>query len=140
MAEAVKRGEPLRRDTPKARAWARKRRKPLRPRSEKRQDQRPQEEAITAEVFRRDGGCIMRTQASHICHGPLTPHHLRKQSAGGPWTLDNVVALCAWANGEVENAPYWGRHHGLVVRHDITPADAWQRRVDTGLVVRTPQP
>ena len=134
------RGTGLRRDSAGVRRFAASRRKPLRSKSEKRAAQRDHELAVSDAVVRRDGGCILRSLASHRCGGPLTVHHLRKQSAGGRWTLDNCVCLCASANTMVEDDPPWGRWLGLVVRYDIPPAVAWQRRVDCGLVVRTDQP
>lgn len=134
------RGKPLRRDGAGARRFAASRRKPLPAKSVRRAAQRDHELAVTEQVFRRDGGCILSHLASHRCHGTLTPHHLRKQSAGGQWTLENCVALCAGANGMVEDEPGWARTIGLVVRAGLSPAEAWQRRVDNGLIVRGPQP
>ncbi len=117
-----------------------KRPRPLPARSPKREAVRAEEEAIRDAVFRRDGGCVLRQQASHRCIGPDTPHHLAKASAGGPYTAENLVTLCSGSNTAVEDDPEWGRWVGLVIRWDIPPAVAWQRRVDCGLVVRSEQP
>jgi hypothetical protein len=112
-------------------------RKPLRAKSEKRAAQRPHEEAVIEAVYVRDGGCILRTYEGHVCGGKRqTPHHLQKQSAGGAWSLENVVCLCAAGNGAVEDDPPWARIVGLVVRWDIDHSEAFQRRKDAGLVAR----
>lgn len=50
------------------------------------------------------------------CFGPLTPHHLLKASAGGPYTLDNLVTLCAGHNTWVEDHPATATALGLVIR------------------------
>lgn len=137
----MKRSGPPARRTPLKRVAMRASRKPLAVRSVKRQEARPAEAELTAVVFARDGGCVLREQASHRCTGkPETPHHLKKSGAGGKWTDDNLVDLCAGANTMVEDEPYWGRAVGLVVRWDITPGEAWDRRVAHGLVVRTERP
>lgn len=135
MAEAVS-GPPQPKGKPKAQA----RRRPLRFKSEKREAMREEEARVREAVFRRDGGCVLRGQASHRCQGPETPHHLAKASAGGRYTPENLVCLCAGSNTAVEDDPEWGRWVGLVVRWDITPGEAWDRRRDCGLVVRTERP
>lgn len=65
---------------------------------------RPERRATREEVFERDGyACqlAVRLQAhptfpAHECHPPLTVQHVVKASQGGPYTLDNLVAVC-WA-------------------------------------------
>lgn len=130
----------IERRTPMKRVAMKPRRKALAPRSPKRQLARLAEVELTELVFRRDGGCILREQTSHRCFGPPTAHHLLKASAGGGWTEDNIVCLCAGANTMVEDQPDWARNMGLVIRWGITPDLAWERRVAAGLIVRTDCP
>ncbi len=75
---------------------------------------------VKRKVYERDGGCVaLRLDPEHRCIGPLTPHRLLKGSQGGRYTEDNTVALCAYANGMVEDVPEWGRRLGLVrLRND----------------------
>lgn len=91
--------------------------------SAKRADRRPVEERLFKAILERDGGCVVAGEAwvndePHECSGPSTPHHLRKSSAGGGWTMRNLVVLCAKANTEVEDNPAWvrARYPWLVVR------------------------
>jgi hypothetical protein len=91
--------------------------------SAKRADRRPVEERLFAAILERDGGCVVAGELwvddePHVCEGPDTPHHRRKQSAQGGWTMHNLVVLCAKANSDVERFPAWVREHypWLVVR------------------------
>lgn len=67
-------------------------------------------------MFERDGYlcALVALKPGHRCAGPLTPHHLKKASAGGSYTADNLVSLCAYANGWVEDEPREARALGLV--------------------------
>lgn len=138
----LERRTPLRANLATTMGWQRKPRKPLPFRSAKKQAARPAEVAVRDRVFDRDGGCVMRTVfiGRTPCGGPLTPHHLRKSSAGGTWDDDNVVACCAVHNGWIEDDPPTARGIGLVVRAGITPGEAWDLRVAYGLVVHTERP
>lgn len=119
----MRRGDPLerktelRRDGDGARRFASKARKPIRSRSVKRQAARPAEEALTAEVYARDGGCVLRDHASHVCTGPLTPHHRLKASQGGGWSRSNIICLCAYGNQWVEDEPAAADALGLVTHY-----------------------
>ena len=90
--------------------------------SAKRADRRPVEERLFLAILERDGGCVVAGEpwvdGIHECSGPNTPHHRRKQSGGGEWTMRNLVVLCAGANTDVEDFPGWVREHypWLVVR------------------------
>lgn len=108
----------------------------LRSMSRKRLAELHDRHTVRTVVFARDGGCIMRTMDGHRCAGPLTPHHLRKASAGGDYTPDNLVSLCARANTSVEDFPGWARLAGLVVRSGIDHETAAQWRREHGMVVR----
>jgi len=106
------------------------RRKRINPVSKKRRDARPEHDAVVAAVFERDQGCRFLsfraaceeatrpalTLADLICFGPPTPHHLKKASAGGLFTLDNLVQLCAAHNDWVEDHPKEATTMGLVIR------------------------
>lgn len=80
---------------------------------------------IRAELFQRDRVCRLRgVPGAGKCHGPLTPHHRRKGGQGGGYTLDNLVALCAWHNDELEadaDLALLGRTMGLVLKR----GDEW---------------
>lgn len=80
---------------------------------------------IRAEVYRRDGRCrLERVPGAGMCHGPLTPHHRRKGGQGGGYTTENLVALCAHHNDELEadaDLALLGRTMGLVLKR----GDEW---------------
>lgn len=62
-------------------------------------EKRPIREA----VFRRDGGCLLAGyHGTGKCYGPLTAHHKRKASQGGSYSMENLIALCAHHNDELE--------------------------------------
>jgi 5-methylcytosine-specific restriction endonuclease McrA len=76
--------------------------------------------AIREAVFERDG---YRCQLGHWspCFGPLTPHHRRKASQGGRYTLENLTALCSSHNDQLEADPVlaaYARSIGLVLRRE----------------------
>lgn len=64
----------------------------------------------------------------HICFGRLEAHHIKKASAGGSWTPDNLLTLCSQANNWVEMEPNRAHALGLVIRAGETPEDAAARR------------
>lgn len=118
---------PLRRGTtPLARTELAARTKRLSPRSKKREAEAAERFVIRTAVFARDRwACtmpdVLRRHGAHPldagpCVGPLTPHHLRKASAGGPYTMDNLVSLCAGHNSWVEDHPLRATELGLVHR------------------------
>lgn len=126
----MKRGKPLRRSawTPTRTALARKGRIPAA--SEKRRAATVERATVRAAVFERDRYCQLRDlDPTHRCHGRLTPHHLRKEGQGGPYTLENLLALCVGANDWVETEPRLAWTWGLVVRAGETAADAYARRL-----------
>lgn len=113
----MRRGGPLRSDPEKARAW-RRRGKRLRPVSDKRREGSADRRAVVAHAL--DGQrCALIGQSR--CHGPLTPHRLRKGSAGwdrrtAGYVEGNVVPLCSFHNGWVEDNPVVAEALGMVVR------------------------
>lgn len=92
-------------------------RSPLRPVSRKRARENRTKAPIREAVFERDGACRLRGVGE--CFGPLTPHHVRKASQGGEYSVDNLVALCAHHNGLLESDADFAalaRRLGLVIR------------------------
>lgn len=80
----------------------------------------PTQRAIRAAVFARDGRCML-AHLPHAgnCGGHPTPHHRRKASQGGGYTLANLVAACSVHNDRLEeNADMAAaaRVEGLVLR------------------------
>lgn len=96
----------------------RPRRRGVKPVSDRRAADRDRRDEVRAAVFARDRYCrlIDRADVAGTCRGPLTPHHLRKASAGGGYTEDNLVALCAGHNTWVEDEPDLAYSLGLVRR------------------------
>lgn len=77
---------------------------------------------VVAAVFDRDRGCRLRHRGD--CYGRPTPHHLRKAGAGGADSIENLVELCEFHNGWVEDHPDEPDAKALTVR-DGHPD--WQR-------------
>lgn len=80
-------------------------------------DEYRRREAVREAVYERDGGCLLAHHSP--CHGSLTPHHRRKASQGGAYTVENVAALCVWHNDQLEadaDLAAYGRSIGLVLR------------------------
>jgi hypothetical protein len=73
--------------------------------------------AVRAQVYARDRyRCLLERAGEGPCSGLLTPHHLRKAGQGGPYTVENLVALCARHNSWVEDEPLRAHELGLVIR------------------------
>ncbi len=69
---------------------------------------------VRYQVFNRDGwSCRMHAEG---CFGDLTVHHLRKASQGGTYTPENLITLCAYHNGWVEDHPIAAHERGMVVK------------------------
>lgn len=94
----MRRSGPLRSDPEKVRAW-RARSKPL---ASKPKARTGGERAIRSKVLRRDGRCLIADVDHRPCFGPLTPHHKRKESQGGAYSMENLVAACSFHNDEIE--------------------------------------
>jgi hypothetical protein len=82
---------------------------------------------IREEIGRRDAGCVLGRLLGR-CFGPSTPHHLRKSGQGGRYTPANLVVLCAYHNGWVEDEPDRAHQLGLVLRNGDDPDEAARRR------------
>lgn len=113
------------------------RRSRLAPVSAKRRAEHKASRPVVALVFERDRGCLAsrRPDVCGPCSGPLTPHHVRKDSQGGAWDLDNLVSLC-WAHNcvWVEGNPAEAHALGLVARRGEPITYAWERMRAAGLV------
>lgn len=130
-------GKPLRRTELARGATSLGRRKRLVPVSIRRMEERPERADMRELVFARDQQlCRLAAWADGTpgCRGHLTVHHLRKAGQGGPYTLINLVTLCAGHNGWVEDEPDLAHELGLVVRRGDTYGEAWRRLVTSGLV------
>lgn len=111
--------------TPLSRGTAGLRRTRLAPRSQRTIDIAPEHRMVSTLVLTRDRVCQVRVigratgYATPACRGPLTPHHRRKASQGGAYTVENLVAACAGCNGALEadaDLARWAHSVGLVVR------------------------
>lgn len=95
-------------------------------------------ETIRTAVYARDRRCLLRgalgTTAGPCAGQRLTPHHLWKDGQGGPWSMRNIVALCAGHNGWVEDHPTEARAWGLVVERNMSITEVWRRMILNGLV------
>lgn len=94
---------------------------------------------VVRQALARDKGCLAKADPLHSCAGTgLVGHELRKRSQkrDAHLDVDNVVIVCALANGLVEDFPDWGHALGLVARHGETIDDARARnaRAAAGLV------
>lgn len=82
--------------------------------SAKRSGEATERRRVWAIVERRDNGCRLAHRGD--CFGRLTPHHLLKASAGGAFSEDNIVVLCAGCNDWVEDHPLEATALGMVRR------------------------
>lgn len=92
--------------------------------------------AIRQAVFERDGyRCLLGGYPwAPPCSGtPLTPHHLKKASQGGPYALENLVTLCGGHQTWVEDEPDKAHALGLVVRRGEEVEESWQLLRANGL-------
>lgn len=105
----------LARKTPLARGTKGLQRSPLRPVSLRKLREKRAERKVWEQVKERDKTCRL-TALGGTCFGPLTPHHVKKASQGGRFTLSNIVAGCAHHNGMVENEPALAYSLGFVVK------------------------
>jgi hypothetical protein len=115
-----------------------KRRRRLAAVSEKRQLAAEQDAVIREAVFDRDGRrCCLKgaLPAFGRCYGPLTPHHLRKAGQGGPYSMRNLITLCAFHNGRIESMPRADMEAlGLVIPRWQDTGTAWALLQLAGIV------
>lgn len=101
----LERRERLRANPETTRAWQQRSRKRLPAKSEKRgtDDEAERKRLVRREVFRRDRGCQLRDLAgAGECWGGPTPHHRRKASSAGAYTVENLAELCVGHNSRLE--------------------------------------
>ena len=117
-------------DPQKAREWEQKSRGSLGGRSAKKAAERAIEAETRLRVFQRDRGCVLAAEEPHRCLGPMTPHHRRKASSGGAYSALNLITLCAFHNGDIEDRPayYRERFPHLVVREGDEDWESLGRR------------
>lgn len=126
----------LRADPDKVRAWQQRTRKRLPAQSKKRAATVDDRRAVREIVYARDNWtCRLAGRVGDLivpinprgeqigcevalppCGGPLTPHHLQKASDLGPYTVDNLMTLCARHNSWVEDVPWAALALNLVRR------------------------
>jgi 5-methylcytosine-specific restriction endonuclease McrA len=109
---------PINTDPEKVRAWQQRSRRNLPAQSAKRAAEKPERDRVRAEVFTRDRNlCQLRAEPGlPPCFGALSVHHLRKASAGGSYSLDNLTTLCIGHNDLMEDEPLLAKRLGMVVR------------------------
>lgn len=127
----------LRSDPQKAAEWTQRSRGSLRSRSRQKEAERRTEAEVRAMVFARDRSCVLHKWFLldlPPCFGVLTPHHRRKASAGGGYSMANLQTLCAFHNTDVEDRPAFYREHfpWLVVREGDEEWESLGRRANRG--------
>ena len=99
-----------------------KKRKRLKPMSDKRREQIPARQAAVAEAMRRDGErCQWPIRAAGVeglraplrCFGPLTPHEPKGARNVDRTDPDEIVTLCLFHNEACEDYPADARRLGL---------------------------
>ncbi len=97
---------------------------------------KPDRELVRAAVFARDRQCLLvGSMVAGRCFGTRkTPHHLWKGGQGGLYVPANLVTLCAFHNGWVEDHPPEAQAWGLVVRNGDTIPAVWRRMHFWGLL------
>lgn len=117
-------------DPQKAREWEQRSRGSLGGRSRQKEAERRTEAHIREQVFARDRGCVLRDDPEHRCFGPMTPHHRRKASSGGAYSMANLITICSTGNSDIEDRPayYRERHPFLVVRESDPEFESLGRR------------
>jgi hypothetical protein len=97
---------------------------------------------VRRQVFARDGRCLLRgIDGAGPCLGRRTPHHVLKASAGGPYSVENLVQLCAHHNDWIEttDGQLLALSVGLWCRHGDTLEACWRRMTVLGLVTYDPE-
>lgn len=115
----LERGRPLERGTSElARTGPPERHTKLKAESAKHRQGRAGHDVIREAVFFRDGyRCVLADRPeTGKCHGPLTPHHVKKDGQGGSYSMENLRSLCVYHNDTwVEEHPLEAEALGLWV-------------------------
>lgn len=126
------------RKTELARTGGPTRRTRLRPVSDDRAAERAARDDMRELVFARDGNrCRLAgwlPGGFGSCLGPLTVHHLRKAGQGGPYTLINLLTLCAGHNDSIELHRVLARELGLEIPRGGTFEEAWRQLLAVEIV------
>jgi hypothetical protein len=133
----LRRGKPLRSGGGLKRGGSLRRTGRLNPISRKRADELEQRARVRQAVYERDRGCLLRGMPdAGRCAGRPTPHHVRKEGQGGPYTLLNLVQLCAGHNDWIETAQGQPLAHawGLWCRRGEDLENCWRLMQAAGLV------
>lgn len=90
-------------------------RSPLRAVSKKRRREAITRKRVCLEVLERDGGCVLRGVADHVCAGPLDVHEIvpRSRWAAGWLEPTNCVTACRSLHDWVHAHPNEARSLGL---------------------------
>lgn len=130
-------GPPPQRRTELARTGGPTRRTRIRPISDKRIASQTARDEMRGLVFARDRRCRLAgwlPGGFGPCLGPLTAHHLRKAGQGGPYTLPNLLTLCAGHNDSIELHRELARELGLEIPRGGTFAEAWEQLIAVEIV------
>jgi hypothetical protein len=94
----------------------------IRPRSDKRHAENVVRREVMMRVRARDVDCQAKGILPDRCFGPLNGHELRKAGQGGSRTdEDNILLLCDFHNGWIEDSPISAWWEGFVIR-TVPPA------------------
>lgn len=94
--------------------------------SKKRAASSAKQRRVVAAVRERDGRCVHLTPGP--CTGEMDPHHVWRQSQGGPWEPWNLVCLCRGSHSWVHDHPLVSQSLGLLVPAHLGGADNWATR------------
>jgi hypothetical protein len=123
-------GRPPERRTELRRTGGPTRRTGLRSQSDKRAGGADARAEMRELVFARDVRCRLAgwlPGGFGPCLGRLTVHHLRKAGQGGPYTLPNLLTLCAGHNDAIELHRELARELGLEIPRGGTFDEAWRQ-------------
>ncbi len=102
----MKRGGPLRRNTPLKRSGFKQDRvsEQLKRTRAKRKSLAVPKDVYEA-VIARDAGCVARMVLPFPCQGRIDPHHVHRRSQGGQDTMENLISLCRLHHSWVHDHP-----------------------------------
>lgn len=113
---SLERRTPLRRDTPKTRAWLAKPRARIRQRSVKQAAKDAEWAEVRRQVIARDKTCRAAPLVPHLaCWGRAEVHHLRNRSQQSGHTVDGCILLCAGHHEFIGMFPQKAAELGLLI-------------------------
>lgn len=108
---------PMRRDTPGAIAWTRKKRRRVNPESEKGTDARRKWQQRRDAHLAANPTCILASVVPTPCWGRLTVHHVVPRGMGGTKNdTSELVTACAGHHDYIELNREWARARGFLRR------------------------